>query len=75
MASRGQLSEEMDKYQKKDELSYQELIKCGVFFLPYPFLNESGQHEALMSFVQGTVSLLCIKLVSDLLPVNPRHSQ
>lgn len=75
MASCGQLSEEMDKYQKKDELSYQELIKRGVFFSPIFFLNGSGRHEALMSFVQGTVTLLCIKLVSDLLPVNPRHPQ
>lgn len=37
MASRGQLSEEMDKYQKKDELSYQKLIKSEIFFSPILF--------------------------------------
>lgn len=53
MASRGQLSEEMDKYQKKGELSYQELIKRGVFFLPFSFLNGSGQpfmHKTSLGF-------------------------
>lgn len=61
MASRGQLSEEMDKYQTKNELSYQELIKCRVFFLPFSSLNGSGQHEASMSFVQSPATLLCLK--------------